>query len=101
MDNDMVQSQLEYLQEQLNSLNKQVGELQRKLDKLDISKLPWDEAPSWARWAAMDQDRCWWWYEDEPTVRTSTWGTVASGHHCESFDAPPCDDWTESKQARP
>jgi hypothetical protein len=28
--------------------------------------LPWQEAPHWAHWAAMDRTGNWFWYEAEP-----------------------------------
>lgn len=96
-----LQDQLYHINEKLNKLERTVIALQSKLDKLYKSALPWDEAPAWARWAAMDRDQCWWWYEDEPTMRMSTWGVRITGQKCESFVAPPCDVWQESKQARP
>jgi hypothetical protein len=28
--------------------------------------LPWQAAPAWAQWAAMDRRGGWFWYEEEP-----------------------------------
>lgn len=34
--------------------------------QLPWSPLPWQEAPTWAQWAAMDRRGGWFWYESEP-----------------------------------
>lgn len=101
MDIDMLQSQVDDLKADIEKLRRQVEEIQCKLGNFHAPKLPWDEAPTWARWAAMDKDQCWWWYETEPFARTSTWTSERLDHACTSFYSPPCDDWRESKQARP
>lgn len=97
----MLQSQIDYLKEDYENLKRQVAELQGKLNKACIPKLPWDKAPTWACWAAMDLDQFWWWYENEPTRRMSTWNQSDYSMRALAFDAPPCVDWQESKQARP
>lgn len=28
--------------------------------------VPWQEAPHWAHWAAMDKTGNWFWYKEEP-----------------------------------
>jgi len=33
--------------------------------------IPWEDAPEWAEWAAMDMDGEWWWYENEPETDSS------------------------------
>jgi hypothetical protein len=101
MDIDMVQSQINNLKADTEKLRRQVEELQCKLNKFCGHKLSWEEAPAWARWAAMDKDQCWWWYEAEPFARTTTWSSERLDLACTSFYSPPCDDWRESKQARP
>jgi hypothetical protein len=62
--------------------------------------LPWHEAPDWAMWAAMDKPPFgWYWFEIEPVRAVDGWspGPAFSVH----FEAPACDDWTQSKQRRP
>lgn len=91
----------------MSNLLEQVAIVKRELRKLEnmmyanMLQLPWDEAPTWARWAAMDRDFGWWWYEDEPVMRISTWFTQSVGLKCESFAGPPCTNWKESKRKRP
>jgi len=96
-----IQDQIKYIDEKLRVLESAVKTLQDRLNRLYKSEIPWDEAPAWARWAAMDRDKCWWWYEDEPIMRLSTWSVQITGQKCESFSAPPIIDWEASKQARP
>lgn len=91
---------IDMLQAQIDALTERVKELEAKLLELYLP-LPWDEAPTWARWAAMDKDHGWWWYESEPLARTTTWISERVELACESFAGPPCDDWRKSKQARP
>lgn len=99
----MLQSQIDYMKQQIEYLKEQIRELREAVEKCKPAgpELPWDEAPTWARWAAMDRDFGWWWYEDEPVMRIATWGTEPVGQNCESFAAPICPDWRKSKQARP
>jgi hypothetical protein len=37
--------------------------------------LDWSQAPSWAKFAAMNADGCWTWFEEKPTfyLRNLTW----------------------------
>lgn len=62
--------------------------------------LPWQEAPHWAHWAAMDRTGNWFWYEDEPKDEDgyfhATTGRVAQFTHI------PCHShWRLSLQHRP
>jgi hypothetical protein len=34
---------------------------------------PWDTAPEWARYAAMDSDGSHWWYENQPSYKDGFW----------------------------
>lgn len=62
--------------------------------------VPWDWAPHWAHWAAMDRTGNWFWYEAEPKDEagyfTATTGRVAQFTHL------PCyAHWRLSLQHRP
>jgi hypothetical protein len=62
--------------------------------------IPWQEAPHWAHWAAMDRTGNWFWYEAEPKDEagyfTATTGRVAQFTHL------PCTShWRMSLQHRP
>ncbi len=84
--------------EQINNIREQLDELERMMMN-NVVKLPWDEAPEWAQWAAMDEDGNWYWYEAEPELRDTTWvnGPLTS-HRRLKF--PPCTNWRESKRRR-
>ncbi len=80
-----------------------VKEELRKLEEMlhgNMLKLPWDEAPEWAQWVAMDQSNHWYWYALEPILDPSylAW-QVISGEYVQ-FDLPPCTNWKESKRKR-
>lgn len=64
--------------------------------------LPWHEAPEWAMWAAMDKDRCWFWFQSEPSIGPARIAWIALPDHRHArFRHQPCHDWTQSKQRRP
>jgi hypothetical protein len=46
---------------------------------------PWQDAPIWAQWAAMDRRGGWFWYEVEPRDEdgyfSSAMGRIAQFHH--------------------
>ena len=84
--------------EQINSIREQLDELERMMMN-NVVKLPWDQAPEWAQWAAMDADGEWWWYENEPEISHILWRHTNGLLYC--FNFPPCTNWRESKRQRP
>lgn len=84
--------------EQINSIREQLDELERMMMN-NVVKLPWDKAPEWAQWAAMDADGEWWWYENEPEISHILWRHTNGLLYC--FNFPPCTNWKESKRQRP
>lgn len=71
-----------------------------------MSDLPWSHAPDCSNYAAMDSNKKWYWYDEEPTNfnRGSNWGIQGGpggGDMSGSFDHPPVDDWRKSLQQRP
>jgi hypothetical protein len=84
--------------ERLNAIRAHLDAIEREL-KPDASGLPWHEAPEWARWAAMDSTKQWYWFESQPLMFNAVWsnniGRIAE------FNAPAHPDWTQSKQRRP
>jgi hypothetical protein len=91
----------------MSNLFEQLAIVKEELRKLEdmmyanMLQLPWDKAPEWAQWAAMDESRQWYWYEDNPIIdeRYLAWQISSSDH--EPFDFPPCTNWKESKRKRP
>lgn len=83
--------------EQINRIREQLDDMERMIMD-NVVKLPWDEAPEWAQWAAMDADGEWWWYQAEPEVSRILWRHT-TGLLCR-FDFPPCTNWKESKRRR-
>lgn len=64
--------------------------------------LPWHEAPHWAMWAAMDSDKCWFWFHSEPFIGPANMAWIASpDYRHDRFNCNPHPDWTHSKQKRP
>ena len=84
--------------EQINNIREQLDELERMMMN-NVVKLPWDQAPEWAQWAAMDADGEWWWYENEPEISHILWRHTNGLLYC--FNFPPCTNWRESKRQRP
>lgn len=84
--------------EQINNIREQLDELERMIMG-NMVKLPWDKAPEWAQWAAMDCDGEWWWYENEPEISHILWRRTNGLLYC--FNFPPCTNWRESKRQRP
>jgi hypothetical protein len=99
MDIEMLQSQIDSLKDEMRELRRELDEIKKQLTPTE-SPIPWDKAPTFARWAAMDEDCSWWWYEKEPTMGTILWKPeLYTGY--KGFEHTPALDWTESKQARP
>lgn len=59
--------------------------------------IDWTQAPEWAKFAAMDEDGAWWWYEVEPVRGRTTWINHSRGNAQIAGETR----WTETKQARP
>lgn len=38
-----------------------------------MTKPDWKDAPEWAQWLAMDEDRVWWWFENKPDAKWTVW----------------------------
>jgi hypothetical protein len=80
------------------------------LKKLGITlEQVFDPAPEWAQWFAIDNDKCYWFYEDEPTISltyakyTSEGGKYTEGYHLtkgKPFDMTDI-DWRECCWERP
>lgn len=47
----------------------------------------WKSAPTWAKFAAMDADGSWWWYEKEPTAGEVGWYNFGGGR-CAAMSMP-------------
>lgn len=66
--------------------------------------LNWNTAPTWANYAAMDENEDWFWYELKPEIDYD-WGCFLSpenGRH-DFFTTlgPDCQDWKKSLTQRP
>lgn len=61
---------------------------------------PWDWAPDWAQWAAVDENGAAYWFEKEPKIVGTTW-TELSGFMYKIGDCNQPIDWTKSLQKRP
>lgn len=60
--------------------------------------IDWTRAPSWARYAAMDDDGTWHWHENEPKPRHDMWWEAGTGRR----DQIPADiDWKTTLVGRP
>lgn len=83
-------------------IQREVSKLVERVKQLEGSnmlQLPWDKAPEWAQWAAMDEDTNWYWHSQEPHPFSDTeW---ISYHSVQDFTFPPCTNWKESKRKRP
>lgn len=62
--------------------------------------LPWQEAPSWAHWAAMDRTGNWFWYEEEPKDEDGYF-TAPAGRVAQLSHLPYAGHWRLSLQHRP
>lgn len=100
----------------MSNLFEQLAIVKQELAKLEelmhsnMLQLPWDKAPEWAQWAAMDADGDWCWYTHEPFIVEKSQGSdfdqwlIDGGvdrRLCRGFTFPPCTNWKESKRKRP
>lgn len=61
----------------------------------------WSEAPSWANWAATDENGYFFWYEEEPFIHGVGWDIRGeSKYQCVKL-LNHCADWRLSLEARP
>lgn len=92
----------------MSNLFEQLAIVKQELAKLEemmhgnMLQLPWDKAPEWAQWAAMDEDGEWCWYTHEPLPDGLDWipPFIADSRYID-FTFPPCTNWKESKRKRP
>lgn len=62
--------------------------------------IDWSTAPSWARYAAMDSDGNWYWYELKPKPIFGEWVEGSDEGRIERInDINPV--WTQTLQERP
>ncbi len=62
-----------------------------------MTKPDWKAAPSWANYAAMDEDGAWYWYGKKPDVATDCWIPAEGDYEaCTSIK-----DWHHSLEERP
>lgn len=59
----------------------------------------WKDAPEWARYAAMDSDGKWWWYENDPNLVDGSGHFDSVGKKAEAETLRSV--WQDSKQQRP
>lgn len=62
-----------------------------------VFKDDWEKAPWWAKFAAMDADGDWYWYESEPTLQA--WGWRSNGRY-ELIYIEDMGHWTSSLTTR-
>jgi len=60
-------------------------------------KPSWDDAPSWAKWLAMDEGGEWYWYEFEPKKFGFCFRQVKGETRQAMIDL----DWEQSLERRP
>ena len=71
-----------------------------KAEREEENRVPWEEAPEWANWAATDFDGMRFWYQSEPFVGDVKWNN--SGGQSQYADHQNgCANWRASKQRRP
>lgn len=70
-----------------------------------IEPVPWDwsTTPTWINWIAMDPNREWWMYREEPILDESKWnGQGGTCHMIPKSHAPQwIESWKLSKTMRP
>lgn len=70
----------------------------RKLEHFrQMSKPLWSDAPSWAKWLAMDSSGSWYWYEQKPERGNRAWD--ADGEL--DLARLPDHEWEESLESKP
>ncbi len=69
-------------------------------DSQPWQSVPWDQAPRWAHWAAMDRTHNWFWYEHEPQDE-SGYFTATTGRVAQFTHLPFPSHWRFSLQHRP
>ena len=61
---------------------------------------PWDWAPDWAQYVAVDENGDAYWFEKEPKIVGTTW-SESSGFFCKFGNSKLPVDWTKSLEKRP
>jgi hypothetical protein len=61
-----------------------------------MNKPDWKNAPSWAKYLAMDEDKSWWWYEEAPYEEYGRWCSIGRSE-CASNETR----WYSSLEERP
>lgn len=61
-----------------------------------MNKPSWQDAPTWARYLAMDRNGMWLWFECKPTASPSHGEWRQNSGRCE-----PCVRWTATLETRP
>ena len=71
------------------------------MNKINI---PWKDAPEWAKWAAMDADGSWYWYDKQPHCDNANfgfeWVLHKHGIRCEPINTM-YPEWSTSLTPRP
>jgi hypothetical protein len=57
----------------------------------------WKDAPPWANYLAMDEDGCWYWYNNKPSRKHNSW--KEEDGHLEIAEWSV--NWKESLEQRP
>lgn len=91
---------IEMLERIVEGLKDEVTELKRIVYSL-VPQIPWHEAPSWARYAAMDEDGAWFWYEKEPIIHDYSWIRQAYSQHEHIPSVKSNCPWKNSLHSRP
>lgn len=60
--------------------------------------IDWTQAPPWAKYAAMDEDGCWFWYADNPSPTRYSWQATSPNFELIEAARP---DWTQTLTERP
>lgn len=60
----------------------------------------WKYAPSWAKYAAMDEDGAWYFYENEPQIASNYW-FICNGDFSKSSINISEESWKSSLKKRP
>jgi len=92
---DTTKAMYEAAQQALDDLEEAI----RKVEREEEKRVPWEEAPEWAMWAAMDADGSWWWFEAEPTITEDDWHPKT--YMWRRFEHTVHPDFRNSKQRRP
>ena len=96
---DTTKAMYEAAQKAVDDLEEAIRKAEREEEAKEPAGLPWDKAPAWANWAAMDRGGSWLWYENEPSQFPTYW--MAHTGRGLAFKHVAVMKWDESKQRRP